>query len=372
MLESYFTAARVLDRMRSGPMAPYLGVLEAVLEEQECSRKSIRRQLHNADSFGWWLNRQEIPVAEITGETISRYVGGLHRSARAGYAQGYTAHNARGLPRLLEVLRSSGVLPPIPVSEVAADSRLLDFNHYLERVRGAACGTRSVYLHEARSFLAYISQGTDADWSRISPDQVVSYVTARAAQFSPTCRRHFVTPLRAFLRYLTGQGLLPSSLEHAIPRFRQWRHAVLPATLSPEDLERVVAAPCERTGKDLRNRTILLLLARLGLRAGEVVRLCLEDIDWRQGKLLVRAGKNHRERVLPLLDDLGQALAAYLKDGRPPSSLRAVFLNLCPPHRALQSRQVVWTVATQALHTAGVSTPRPGAHLFRRTLATHT
>jgi site-specific recombinase XerD len=97
----------------------------------------------------------------------------------------------------------------------------------------------------------------------------------------------------------------------------------------------------------------------------------LEDIDWRQGKLLVRAGKNHRERILPLPEDLGEALAAYLKDGRPSCNQRAVFLNLCPPNRAIRSPQVVWTVATQALRDAGVSTPRPGAHLFRRTVATH-
>jgi len=102
----------------------------------------------------------------------------------------------------------------------------------------------------------------------------VSYVTARAAQLSITCRRHPVTPLRAFLRYMTGQGLLPSTLEYAIPLFRQWRHAVLPTALSPENLGKVLAAPCERTVKGLRNRAILLLSARLGFRASEVVHLC--------------------------------------------------------------------------------------------------
>ena len=371
MVETYFAAPLVLDRMRSGPMAPYMGALADELQAQDYSRKSVRRQLHNADSFGWWLSEQNLAVATITDETVSRYVGGLHRSARDSYAKGYPPHNARGLPRLLELLRRSGVLPPVIPPLAAGDSRLQDCDRYLDRVRGAAPGTRAVYLHEARCFLKHVFPEAAPDWSRVRPDHVVSYVTARAAQLSITCRRHPVTPLRAFLRYMTGQGLLPSTLEYAIPLFRQWRHAVLPTALSPENLGKVLAAPCERTVKGLRNRAILLLLARLGLRASEVVRLYLEDIDWRQGKLLVRAGKNHRERILPLPEDLGEALAAYLKDGRPSSSQRAVFLNLCPPNRAIRSPQVVWTVATQALRDAGISTPRPGAHLFRRTVATH-
>ena len=370
MLESYFTAPRVLNRMRSGLMAPYLDTLVAGLEAQEYSRKSIRRQLRNADSFGSWLDHQKLPLAAITGEIVSRYINGLHRSARAGYAMGYTPHNARGLARLLDLLQISGVLLAARPPGIVPDSRLCDFDQYMERVRGAAPGTRSIYLHEARSFLAHVFPAGDTDWSRVRPEHVVSYVTTRAAQLSATCRRHFVTPLRAFLRYLAGQGMLPASLEHAIPRFRQWRHAVLPAVLSAEELERVLAVSWGRTVQGLRNRAILLLLAHLGLRAGEVVRLCLEDIDWRQGQLLVRAGKNHRERVLPLLNGPGEALAAYLKDGRPASPLRAVFLNLCPPYRALRSPQVVRAVATRALRDAGVSASRPGAHLFRRTVAT--
>ena len=164
---------------------------------------------------------------------------------------------------------------------------------------------------------------------------------------------------------------MPANLEFAIPPIRQWKHAALPVALSPQELSKVLAAPCERTVKELRNRAILLLLARLGLRAGEVVRLRLEDLDWRHGNLLVRAGKNHRERILPLPEDAGEALAAYLKDGRPSSDKRAVFLNLCPPYRPIESVQTIWAVAVQALKNAGVSTSRPGAHVFRHTVATH-
>lgn len=371
MVETYFVAPHVLDRMRSGPMAPHLGALAAELQAQNYSRKSIRRQLRNADSFGWWLTEQNLSVATLTDEAVGRYVGGLHRSAREGYAKGYRPHNARGLPRLLELLRRSGIVPPPIPTPPVSDSRLQNFDRYLESVRGVAPATLASYLREARGFLQHVFRDAAPDWSQIRPDHVASYITTRAARLSITCRRDPVTPLRAFLRYMASEGLLPASLEHAIPRIRQWRHAALPAALSPEELGKVLAVPCEHTVKGLRHRAILLLLARLGLRTSEVLRLCLDDLDWRQGKLLVRAGKNHRERILPLPEDLGEALATYLKHGRPSSGQRAMFLSLCQPHRALASPQVVWAVATQALKDAGVSTFRLGAHVFRHTVATH-
>ncbi|MCX6630370.1 MAG: tyrosine-type recombinase/integrase [Candidatus Solibacter sp.] len=370
MIKTYFAAPHVLDRMHSGLMAPYLDTLASELQSRDYSRKSIRRQLRNVDSFGWWLNQQNLTAAEITDDLVGRYVGGLHRSVRTGYSKGYRPHNARGLPRLLELLRGSGVLSPVVISAQPGVDRLQEFDQHLEHVRGATRATRIGYLCQVRGFLKHVFGDSDPDWTKIGPADVASYITVRAAKLSITRRRDPITPMRAFLRYMTGEGLLPASLEYAIPPIRQWKHATLPAALSPEELNRVLVVPSERTAKSVRNHAILLLLARLGLRAGEVRRLSLEDIDWRLGNLLVRAGKNHRERVLPLPEDVGEAAVSYLKDWRPQSNERAVFLNLCPPHRPLGSSQVIWSVAVQALKGAGVSTPRPGAHLFRHTVAT--
>ena len=371
MVETYFTAPYVLDRMRSGPTAPYLDALAAELQSQDYSRKSIRRQLRNADSFGWWLTKQNLSVAEITDEVVGRYVGGMHRSSRAGYAQGYRAHNARGLPRLLNLLRGSGVTPPATQLVATVDPCLQGFERYLERVRGVAPATRTGYLRETRGFLQHVFQEADPNWSRIGPEHVASYITMRAGHLSITCRRDPITPLRAFLRYMTSEGLLSASLECAIPPIRQWKHATLPAALSPDDLAKVLAVPYERTVKGLRNRAILLLLARLGLRAGEVRRICLEDIGWRQGNLLIRAGKNHRERILPLPEDVGEALIDYLQHGRPAHKGRAIFLTLDPPYRPLVSSAPISILARQAIESAGVRTARTGAHVFRHTVATH-
>lgn len=257
MIETYFAAPHVLDRMRSGPAAPYLDALATELQLQDYSRRSIRRQLHNADSFGQWLTEQNLSVSEITDEAVGRYVGGMHRSTRAGYAKGYRAHNARGLPRLLNLLRKSGVTPPATQLVATVDPCLLGFERYLERVRGVAPTTRGGYLRETRGFLQHVFHEADPNWSRIGPEHVASYITMRAGQLTITCRRDPITPLRAFLRYMTSEGLLSASLECAIPPIRQWKHATLPAALSPEDLAKVLAEPHERTVKGLRNRAIL-------------------------------------------------------------------------------------------------------------------
>ena len=371
MIETYFAAPHVLDRMRSGLMAPYLCPLATELQAQDYSRKSIRRQLRNADSFGCWLTEQGLRPADITDDLLGRYIGDLHRSARAGYSRGYRPHNARGLPRLLDLLRGSGVLPPA-VAPVQPDADpLQEFDRYLERVLGAARATRTGYLREVRGFVKHVLGDSDPHWTEVGPEHVASYITLRAAKLPITCRRNPITPMRSFLRYMTGEGLLSAHLEYAIPPIRQWKHASLPAALSPEELGKVLAVPCECTAKSLRNRAIILLLARLGLRAAEVLRLHLEDVEWRQAKLLVRAGKNHRERILPLPEDVGEALTSYLKEGRPSTDRRAMFLNLRYPHRPLGSSVTIWAIATQALRQAGVSTPRPGAHVFRHTVATH-
>ncbi len=149
-------------------MAPYLDGLAANLQSREYSRRSIRRQLCNTDSFGYWLSEQNLTVTSITDEVVGRYVGGLHRSARAGYPKGYRPHNARGLPRLLELLCERGVLPPVAAPTKSAPDRLQEFDRYLERVRGAARATRAGYLREMRRFGRHVFGEADPTGRRLA------------------------------------------------------------------------------------------------------------------------------------------------------------------------------------------------------------
>lgn len=138
-----------------------------------------------------------------------------------------------------------------------------------------------------------------------------------------------------------------------------------------EQLDRILALPSlEERPRTLRDHAMVLLCARLGLRPGEVLSLTLNDLDWNAGCVLIRAGKTSRERVLPVPEDAGAALARYLRDARPVSSERAVFLRLAPPHKPLRSVGIVIDTVNRLLRQAGVGAPCSGAYVFRHTLAT--
>jgi integrase len=173
------------------------------------------------------------------------------------------------------------------------------------------------------------------------------------------------------LRYLIGRGEVPGGLEAAVPRLRQYQQAALPHHLSEAQMARVLESCASRTPVGRRDYAILLILARLGLRAKEVARLALEDIDWVEGHVVIRAGKTRQERRLPLAKDVGQAVIAYLKHGRPSSPHRLVFLERRAPFGPLRTASAITHIVQRALARAGVEAPSGGAHLFRHSAATH-
>jgi len=176
------------------------------------------------------------------------------------------------------------------------------------------------------------------------------------------------TTLRSFLDFLYMEGQLRSPLRAAVPTVASWRHLDLPGFLEPEQVERLLRS-CDRSNVGgRRDYAILLLLARLGLRAHEVRHLTLDDIKWASGEVLIR-GKGGREDRLPLPPDVGRAVAAYLKDGRPRCSCRRVFVRLLAPHEGLTSPTIA-SVVERALTRAQISSTHRGAHLLRHSLAT--
>jgi integrase/recombinase XerD len=173
-----------------------------------------------------------------------------------------------------------------------------------------------------------------------------------------------------FVRFLIADGHCAVGLDAAIPPVAHWRLAALPRFLQPDDVERVIAScdPASPVGR--RDRAILLLLARLGLRAGDVAHLRLSDIDWRKAWIHV-CGKSRRETRLPLSQEVGQAIVAYLQDGRPRTTIDAVFVRCRAPLRALDSQGAVTAIVARALRRAGVARPSRGAaHLLRHSVAT--
>lgn len=246
---------------------------------------------------------------------------------------------------------------------------LQPFDEYLDRVSGVSIGTRRIYLLYARSFLQMRFGVAEPDWSALTAEDIADFIRAKAETVTTSLP---ATAVRSLLRYLATIGAVRRGLDGAVPMIRRWKHASLPRHLTAEQTERVLGSCDEDTLIGKRDRAILLVLVRLGLRAGEVAALTLDDIDWRHGHLLVRATKSRRERKLPLPDEVGRAIVAHLRCERPHRSHRAVFVRVSrrSPFEPLKVRGVT-DVAQRALAKAGLTMTRPGAHVLRHTAATH-
>lgn len=225
----------------------------------------------------------------------------------------------------MEILGQTEVFNPATAAHPArtsAQAWLADFEHHLDRVGGCAFGSRDNYLRYTRRILRDLFGDGEVDWSRLSANAVTDFVRREAAKLRPSACGQPVTAIRSLIRFLASKGVVPAGLLGAVPAVRTWRHSSIPRAISTEDVERAVTACGAESKYGLRERAIVLLIARLGLRAGEVIRLRVDDIDWVRACILVRAGKTHRERSLPLSQEVGNALAAYLQHARPGSTHR--------------------------------------------------
>jgi site-specific recombinase XerD len=242
------------------------------------------------------------------------------------------------------------------------------YDQHLERSAGLATGTRQFYCRYARLLLARHFGGQALEWTALTADHLADFVQREAARLKPSASRLPVTAVRAFVRFLVLRGVVRSGLEGAVPTIRQWQHASLPKALTPEEVQRVLSLCESETDVAVRDRAVLLLLARLGLRSGEVAALQIEHIRWSAGEILIVAGKSGRERLLPMSDEIGRALVSYLRR-RPQSDDRRVFLRALPPYRPLVPLSI-GEIAARCLHRAGLPAGYSSAHVLRHTVAT--
>jgi integrase len=247
---------------------------------------------------------------------------------------------------------------------------LKDFDDYLSQVQGLALGSRKKYGFFASRFLVAFCGTAAPHWSSLRGEDLAVFVQREASRLKRHGRHGPGTAIRALLRYLTFVGAIRAGLEAAVPQMRRWKHAELPRYLPTAEIERVVASVLNDTPIGRRNHAILLLLARTGMRAGEIVTLTLDDIDWMESTLCIRPGKSRGERRLPLTQEVGDALCAYLEHGRPPSLSRRIFLHVVSPFDPFNHSATVSNIAQRALKRAGVLHIPVGAHLFRHTAAT--
>ncbi len=319
-----------------------------------------------AEHFVHWLRLSRIPARDVDNCDIERFAKHncrcfLCRKHGTLTNSGATRRRRAGVT-FLQYLRGCNLLPQGSVTE--EDSRLVAFRSWLIHQCGVTAQTAVRYLAEAARWL-----------SDLSPDPgTYDAITIRSIVLhQPSSRSHksvqlTATVLRTYLRYLVANDACRPELVYAVPCARRPRNAALPRFLSPPIIERIIASCDLNTPVGLRDRAIMLLLARLGLRAGDVCQLRLADIDWRNGRLRV-GGKNRRVSHLPLPQDAGDALLAYIEHARPPARDDHMFLRVHAPFRSLKPSTIACLVA-KARTRAGVEGVPTGSHVFRHSLAT--
>lgn len=347
----------------TGPLAGYADGFAARLSELGYTPLSAANQLRVMARLSRWLAvRGQAPAGLDAGR-----VEGFLADCRA---RGYTCWlSVRGLAPLLEFLRGLGVVPgpacDRPVT--AADVLLGRYQDYLAGERGLAASTIGRYVAEARPFLGQAAGPDLGGLARLAAGEVSSFVAAECRRRGTGSAKNLVTALRSLLRFLFLDGLLAADLTAAVPAVAGWRDGGLPKALPAGHVAALLACCDRETMVGGRDYAVLMLLARLGLRACEVAALELDDIDWRAGEIIIR-GKGRRDDRMPLPADVGAALAGYLRHSRAAGAgSRAVFLRARAPAGPLQV-SAVKAIVRERCGRAGLAPV--GAHRLRHTAAT--
>jgi site-specific recombinase XerC len=332
-IERLAVRPHICKQIRSGPLGPWIDGFLLALTTNGYATSVIRRHLRAAVIFSDWLVRHRIAVEDIDECVVARFVGTRARWRSPSRRNGRLPAVASGVRALAAHFWTHAIASPHARvgSEPELDQWLRRFDEHLDHVRGTSAGTRRIYRRYARALLTSCFGTSTPDWSAVTASAVTDFVRKQTARLSPSACRAPLTATRTFLRFLVTGGVLPPGVDGAVPTVRQWKQAPLPPALSDEDLQHVLASVDETSVTGARDRAVLLLLTRLGLRASDVAALTVDAIDWRTGQLRLAPGKNRRERLLPLPVDVGTALVAVLRSRSPTARVACFSCGHVPP-----------------------------------------
>lgn len=347
----------------SGPLCAYIPGFVALLGRRGYSRACIHYRLCLLRVADRWMRQRQMGIESLNEERIQRFL----RNRRDSKQRGEHAT----LRSFLKHLREAKVVgPPISQPETSPiDYLQASFAQHLVEQRGLRPRSVKQYLFHTRRFLHERFGNGLLSLRELNSQDIVRCVLRQARTISPHAARCMAKALRSLLRFLQQRGDIATDLAASVPSVANWSLAGLPKYLSPQQIELVLKKSEQDDLTVKRDRTILLLLARLGLRAAEIIQMTLDDIDWEAGELTIH-GKGGRQDKLPLPRDVGQFLAEYLKRLRPKCACRNVFIRAKAPHQGLSDSAAVDIIVQRALRRAGLHPPTRGAHLFRHGLAT--
>lgn len=365
MLRHFQLTQIELDRFRRGPLGPHFDSFASWLSQQGYSRESGMRKIRLISLLSYWLEQRKIGVQLLDELQIAAFLKAQRKPLRRHHQVQHT------LGQLLQHLRRSKIIPnPPPVQAESPTEHLIhDYRRFLIEERGLCQTTLTNYVPVAQRFLSHACRAKAVLLRELTAADINGFILRERITFSPKRVQLTTSALRSFMGFLYLRGQLATPLAAAVPTVATWRFSEMPQFLEPEQVQQILRSCDQSNACGRRDYAVLLLLARLGLRAGEVVHLCLEDIDWNAGTVLVR-GKSARQDRLPLPSEVGCALAAYLQKGRPFCATRCVFVRMKAPHEGFSSSVAICDIVRRALLRAGLQPVRKGAHLLRHSLAT--
>lgn len=364
MLEDHLKSPVTRRRLRASLVAPHVDAFADWLHERGYAPITVDLRLRSLASWAGWL--------EAKGQVLTDAVASLKvlreelANGRLHYSRGPNDDSRVAAEVLVAFLRERGVIPAAPAPLSAHDRHpiLADFHLWMRTNRGLRESTLDLYEDVIDDLLAKLGD----DPATLKAENLRAFVLERALPHGVDRAKAITTGIRAYLRFLAATGQCAVTLADAIPNYAGWTLSSTPRYLEPGDVEKVLAACVADDAWGLRDRAVMLLLARLGLRASDVAGLTLGDIDWKNARIAV-CGKGRRQEWLPLPQDIGDALLRYLGEARPRTAGDRVFAKVNAPFGML-TRAAVTGIARSALRRAGIKAPINGAHVFRHSAAT--
>ena len=369
-MEPSYEIAETRVRAIGGTWAEHLSSFITWLGNQQYSAGYACIVARHAVAFGRWCEANCIEVAALTDGEFERYQ--RSRDRRRSRSPATLRQERQALKLLLIFLREQGVCSAAASCITAIDNVCTEFAQHLRCNHALAVATVDTYTRVARQFLVWRFGKAEVSLPDLRPSDCIAFVRHESKRMAPPAVKGAANALRSFLRFGEFRGEVSSGLWAGVPSVATWTTTPpIPKAIAAAHAQRAIDS-CDRlTALGRRDRAVLLLLARLGLRACEIIRLTLDDIDWDQAQLRIR-GKGGRQSLLPLPADVGIAIAAYLQHGRPACKDRHIFLRSMAPIRALlDGSDGIGSIVNYALARANVDAPHRGPHQFRHALAAH-
>lgn len=372
MLQKFFPNPDVVDRLRQGPLSGHLDEFATRLSNRGYSARTIRDYVRAASHFSVWLEAVGVSVSKVDERVVEQFLAD-HRCqcTCAVLRPGRVQYHRHGLKAVLFALRDAGVLKPQPAVLRPHWAQLVDeYGLYLTQVRGVVSGTQRVYMGRAAALLAAKFGNARAEPSQLRVADFAAAVVERGRACSAKEAQLTASALRSFARYLHVVGLVGPELARGVPSPSLRKASKLPEVLDDDQVASFLMGFNRECAMGQRGFAMAMLLVTLGLRACEVSNLALEDIDWRRATVRITRGKGRQTSVLPLPRTVGEALADYVTNGRPETSVRQVFVRHVFPVGTPLTPCAVRAAIRRGFQLAGIEAPSTGTHVLRRTAAT--